>query len=70
MTNFAWTPGQGAYKHYPPFVNLTGNRLTVRGIENLSGPHPAPGETVSVEVPDEQLATLAIAITARSGETK
>jgi hypothetical protein len=58
LTSFAWTPGQGAYKHYPPYVNLTGNRLTVRGSEDLSGDHPQMGATVSIDLPPEQLAEL------------
>ena len=63
MTNFAWTPGRGAYKHYPPYVNLTGNLLTVRGTERLDDDFPMPGYTVAVELPDDQRIALAQALT-------
>ena len=33
--SFAWTATSG-YVHYPPYVNLTGNRLKVRGSEVVS----------------------------------
>jgi hypothetical protein len=59
MTDFAWTSGTGAYKHYPQYVNLTGNRLTVRGAEFVNvGGHYEQGPTVSIELPDEVLAEL------------
>jgi len=69
MTDFAWTPGAGAYKHYPPYVNLTGNRLTVRGAEDLSGAHPQMGATVSIDLPADQLALLAIAAATQRAKT-
>jgi hypothetical protein len=60
--NFAWTPGRGSYRHYPPYVNLTGGRLTVRGPEKLDGEHPQPGDIVAVELPPEVLAELRAAL--------
>jgi hypothetical protein len=56
---FAWTPGQGSYKHYPPYVNFTGNKLTVRGRETEDG---KCGETVAVDLPPEAISGLALAM--------
>ena len=66
MTSFAWTPGAGAYKHYPQYVNLTGNKLTVRGPEYCTGGHYHMGPTVSIELPDGVLSELAAALRARA----
>jgi hypothetical protein len=65
MTDFAWTPGAGAYKHYPPYVNLTGNRLTVRGVEFQDGEHWQMGPTVNIDLPDEALTCLIEALSTR-----
>lgn len=62
MTDFAWTPGAETYKFYPQYVNLTGNRLTVRGPEDTTGEHPSVGKTIEIDMPDEQLLLLAAAI--------
>lgn len=65
--NFAWTPGAGAYKHYPQYVNLTGNKLTVRGPEFVNGDgHPEMGPTVSIELPDGVLRDFAAALSANN----
>jgi hypothetical protein len=64
--SFAWTPGAGSYKHYPPYVNLTGNRLTVRGHEKMDGEHPAPGDYVQVDLPPEAMDALREALRSRS----
>jgi len=62
--SFAWTPGLGSYKAYPPYVNLTGNRLTVRGTEQRVktgvdvGGYWKQGETVSIDLPPEVLDDL------------
>lgn len=57
---FAWTPGAG---YHPQYVNLTGNRLTVRGPEfvNVFG-HYDVGPTVSIDLPDEVIAELAASL--------
>lgn len=69
MTDFAWTPGAGAYKHFPQYVNLTGNKLTVRGPEfEGEGGYWQMGPTVSIELPADVLRDLALAaMPSRSG---
>jgi len=63
MTDFAWTPGTGAYKHYPQYVNLTGNKLTVRGPEFVGeGGHWQMGPTVAIDLPGDVIADLAAAL--------
>lgn len=59
--NFAWTATSG-YKHYPPYVNLTGNRLAVRGPEVFNNDHYEQGSCVAVDLPNEALAELRAAI--------
>lgn len=70
MSGFAWTPGKPAYKHFPQYVNLTGNRLTVRGPEYCTGAHYHMGPTVSIELPDEVLAELTAELNSRSSMEK
>lgn len=65
---FAWTATSG-YKHYPPYVNLTGNRLAVRGAETTGEDgHPQTGPYVTVELPDEALAGLRASLTQPKAE--
>lgn len=57
--DFAWTQGAGAYKHYPQYVNVTGNRLTVRGPEFIGDDgHYCMGPTVSIDLPPDVRAAL------------
>jgi hypothetical protein len=58
---FAWTATSG-YKHFPPYVNLTGNRLAVRGPETFNGKYYEHGLYAAVELPPEAIAELRAAL--------
>jgi hypothetical protein len=59
---FAWTPGHGAYKHYPPYVNITGNRIAVRGPELCNNGCYEPGPYAAIELSPEAFVELRAAI--------
>jgi hypothetical protein len=64
--SFAWTATSG-YKCYPPYVNLTGNRLSVRGCETFDDQgHPRTGPQVAIDLPDEALSGLRTILNALS----
>jgi hypothetical protein len=68
--SFAWTATEG-YEHFPPFVNLTGNRIAVRGYESFNGRYYEHGLYVAVELPQEAIDELraALAIPAHPEQT-
>src|SRR5690349_6179102 len=55
--SFAWTATEG-YRLYPPYANLTGNRLIARGPERFDGQFHHPGDRIEIELPDEAIAEL------------
>ena len=65
---FAWTATHDTadYESYPPYVNLTGNRLAVRGPEKIGAEYREPGDYVIIELPQEAIAGLALALRARA----
>lgn len=63
MTNYAWTPGAGAYKFFPQYVNVTAGKLTVRGPEFQGDDgHWRMGPTVTIELPPEVRSELSRAL--------
>lgn len=68
--DYAWTAGAGEYRHFPRYVNLTGNRLTVRAEEEFNGEYWEHGPSVVIDLPDEALRGLASAIEARSHDAQ
>jgi hypothetical protein len=68
--SFAWTATEN-YKHYPPYVNLTRNRLAVRGLEKVDrNGNPQPGEYVTVELPPDAISDLRAALEAPHSMTE
>jgi hypothetical protein len=63
--SFAWT-ATSDYKHYPPYVNLTGNRLAVRGTEEFKGDYYEEGPYAEVDLPPEAIVELRAALSTRS----
>jgi hypothetical protein len=60
---FAWTPGQGAYAHFPPYLNIRANAngtltVTVRGREQPDAEFYTMGDTAIIELPPEVAAEL------------
>ncbi len=61
---FAWTATDG-YDHYPPYVNITGNRIAVRGDESMGADgYMVAGTYVAIDLPDEVIAELRAALAA------
>ncbi len=62
---FAWTAPSG-WNSYPPYVNLTGNRLIIRA----PGTSQRCGEQVAVDLPDEAIFALRDALAPVGAQTE